>query len=177
MTATITLPRTTLTFTPTRPQVDAIRRYGIRVTPLDDTTKLLSRVCKCGRVEERTIRVVDTPRHRWETAQAIETLSGDDWRCAACRMAASLWARATTASGGSGNSGHGSSRKRRPSTHKATKARRPSIRQLRETLDYYQDILDDVVAGTIAATPAQINCWTAYRNDARAALRERGVRV
>ena len=176
MTATFSVPRTTLTFTPTKPQVDACRRYGIRVAPLDGTVKLLSRVCpKCGRVEEREIDTADTPRNRWEAAQAIERLSGPDWRCAACRVTA-LPLPTHRAGGGGGNGGGGKSRKR-PSTHKSYRARRPSIKQLREVLDYYQDALEGAEAGEIPATPTQINRWTACRNEAQAALRERGVRV
>lgn len=174
MTATFSVPRTTLTFTPTRAQVDACRRYGIRVTPLDGTTKLLTRVCpKCQRVEEREVDIADTPRNRWETNQALEKLSGDGWRCAACRLTALPLPTHRASGGGNG----GGSRKRRPSTHKSYRTRRPSIRQLREVLDYYQDALEMVVTGEVVATPAQINRWTAYRNEAQAALRERGVRV
>ena len=97
---------TVTTFRPTPEQAAAIRRSGLRVTSLDTTHKVLSRVCKCGRVQEVEIDTEDTPRNRWEAAYAIERLSGDDWRCAVCRYVTAYTPETRGGSGGSGSKAH-----------------------------------------------------------------------
>ena len=128
---------TVTTFRPTPEQTAAIRRSGLRVTSLDSTHKVLSRVCKCGRVQEIEVNVEDTPRNRWEAAYAIERLSGDDWRCAVCRFVAAYAPETRGGSGGSGSKAHQDT-PRRP-RQKMT----PTEKRIRQLLRAWRKCQDD----------------------------------
>ena len=128
---------TVTTFRPTPEQTAAIRRSGLRVTSLDTTHKVLSRVCKCGRVQEIEVNVEDTPRNRWEAAYAIERLSGDDWRCAVCRFVAAYTPETRGGGSGSGSKGHQDA-PRRP-RQKMT----PTEKRIRQLLRAWRKCQDD----------------------------------
>ena len=128
---------TVTTFRPTPEQTAAIRRSGLRVTSLDSTHKVLSRVCKCGRVQEVEIDTEDTPRNRWEAAYAIERLSGDDWRCAVCRFVAAYTPETRGGGSGSGSKAHQDT-PRRP-RQKMT----PTEKRIRQLLRAWRKCQDD----------------------------------
>ena len=135
---------TVTTFRPTPEQTAAIRRSGLRVTSLDTTHKVLSRVCKCGRVQEVEIDTEDTPRNRWEAAYAIERLSGDDWRCAVCRFVAAYTPETRGGGSGSGSKAHQDT-PRRP--------RRPRIAKWLQRLAELDALVERI--GRLNLTPAE----------------------
>ena len=141
---------TVTTFRPTPEQTAAIRRSGLRVTSLDSTHKVLSRVCKCGRVQEIEVNVEDTPRNRWEAAYAIERLSGDDWRCAVCRFVAAYAPETRGGSGGSGSKAHQDT-PRRP-RQKMT----PTEKRIRQLLRAWRKCQDDETRELIEAQLARL---------------------
>jgi len=141
---------TVTTFRPTPQQAAAIRRSGLRVTSLDTTHKVLSRVCKCGRVQEVEIDTEDTPRNRWEAAYAIERLSGDDWRCAVCRFVAAYAPETRGGSGGSGSKAHQDT-PRRP-RQKMT----PTEKRIRQLLRAWRKCQDDETRELIEAQLARL---------------------
>ena len=141
---------TVTTFRPTPQQAAAIRRSGLRVTSLDSTHKVLSRVCKCGRVQEIEVNVEDTPRNRWEAAYAIERLSGDDWRCAVCRFVAAYAPETRGGSGGSGSKAHQDT-PRRP-RQKMT----PTEKRIRQLLRAWRKCQDDETRELIEAQLARL---------------------
>ena len=141
---------TVTTFRPTPEQAAAIRRSGLRVTSLDTTHKVLSRVCKCGRVQEVEIDTEDTPRNRWEAAYAIERLSGDDWRCAVCRFVAAYAPETRGGSGGSGSKAHQDT-PRRP-RQKMT----PTEKRIRQLLRAWRKCQDDETREIIEAQLARL---------------------
>ena len=141
---------TVTTFRPTPEQTAAIRRSGLRVTSLDSTHKVLSRVCKCGRVQEIEVNVEDTPRNRWEAAYAIERLSGDDWRCAVCRFVAAYVPETRGGSGGSGSKAHQDT-PRRP-RQKMT----PTEKRIRQLLRAWRKCQDDETRELIEAQLARL---------------------
>lgn len=141
---------TVTTFRPTSEQAAAIRRSGLRVTSLDSTHKVLSRVCRCGRVQEVEIDTEDTPRNRWEAAYAIERLSGDDWRCAVCRFVAAYAPETRGGSGGSGSKAHQDT-PRRP-RQKMT----PTEKRIRQLLRAWRKCQDDETRELIEAQLARL---------------------
>ena len=141
---------TVTTFRPTPEQTAAIRRSGLRVTSLDSTHKVLSRVCKCGRVQEIEVNVEDTPRNRWEANAAIERLSGDDWRCAVCRFVAAYTPETRGGSGGSGSKAHQDT-PRRP-RQKMT----PTEKRIRQLLRAWRKCQDDETREIIEAQLARL---------------------
>lgn len=141
---------TVTTFRPTPQQAAAIRRSGLRVTSLDTTHKVLSRVCKCGRVQEIEVNVEDTPRNRWEANAAIERLSGDDWRCAVCRFVAAYTPETRAGGGGSGSKAHQDT-PRRP-RQKMT----PTEKRIRELLRKWRKCQDDETRERIEAQLARL---------------------
>ena len=141
---------TVTTFRPTPQQAAAIRRSGLRVTSLDSTHKVLSRVCKCGRVQEIEVNVEDTPRNRWEAAYAIERLSGDDWRCAVCRFVAAYVPETRGGASGSGSKGHQDT-PRRP-RQKMT----PTEKRIRQLLRAWRKCQDDETREIIEAQLARL---------------------
>ena len=145
-----TFTPTVTTFRPTPQQAAAIRRSGLRVTSLDTTHKVLSRVCKCGRVQEVEIDTEDTPRNRWEAAYAIERLSGDDWRCAVCRFVAAYVPETRGSGGGSGSKAHQDT-PRRP-RQKMT----PTEKRIRQLLRAWRKCQDDETRELIEAQLARL---------------------
>ena len=141
---------TVTTFRPTPQQAAAIRRSGLRVTSLDSTHKVLSRVCKCGRVQEVEIDTEDTPRNRWEAAYAIERLSGDDWRCAVCRFVAAYTPETRGGGSGSGSKAHQDT-PRRP-RQKMT----PTEKRIRQLLRAWRKCQDDETREIIEAQLARL---------------------
>ena len=141
---------TVTTFRPTPEQAAAIRRSGLRVTSLDTTHKVLSRVCKCGRVQEVEIDTEDTPRNRWEAAYAIERLSGDDWRCAVCRFVAAYTPETRGGGGGSGSKAHQDTPRR--SRQKMT----PTEKRIRQLLRAWRKCQDDETREIIEAQLARL---------------------
>ena len=141
---------TVTTFRPTPEQTAAIRRSGLRVTSLDSTHKVLSRVCKCGRVQEIEVNVEDTPRNRWEAAYAIERLSGDDWRCAVCRFVAAYTPETRGSGGGSGSKAHQDTPRR--SRQKMT----PTEKRIRQLLRAWRKCQDDETREIIEAQLARL---------------------
>ena len=141
---------TVTTFRPTPQQAAAIRRSGLRVTSLDSTHKVLSRVCKCGRVQEIEVNVEDTPRNRWEAAYAIERLSGDDWRCAVCRFVAAYTPETRGGGSGSGSKAHQDT-PRRP-RQKMT----PTEKRIRQLLRAWRKCQDDETREIIEAQLARL---------------------
>ena len=142
---------TVTTFRPTPEQAAAIRRSGLRVTSLDTTHKVLSRVCKCGRVQEIEVNVEDTPRNRWEAAYAIERLSGDDWRCAVCRFVAAYTPETRGSGGGSGQGKARQDTPRRP-RQKMT----PTEKRIRQLLRAWRKCQDDETRELIEAQLARL---------------------
>ena len=145
-----TFTPTVTTFRPTPEQTAAIRRSGLRVTSLDTTHKVLSRVCKCGRVQEVEIDTEDTPRNRWEAAYAIERLSGDDWRCAVCRFVAAYAPETRGGASGSGSKAHQDT-PRRP-RQKMT----PTEKRIRQLLRAWRKCQDDETRELIEAQLARL---------------------
>ena len=141
---------TVTTFRPTPQQAAAIRRSGLRVTSLDTTHKVLSRVCKCGRVQEVEIDTEDTPRNRWEAAYAIERLSGDDWRCAVCRFVAAYAPETRGGASGSGSKAHQDT-PRRP-RQKMT----PTEKRIKQLLRAWRKCQDDETRELIEAQLARL---------------------
>ena len=141
---------TVTTFRPTPEQAAAIRRSGLRVTSLDTTHKVLSRVCKCGRVQEVEINTEDTPRNRWEAAYAIERLSGDDWRCAVCRYVTAYTPETRGGGSGSGSKAHQDT-PRRP-RQKMT----PTEKRIRQLLRAWRKCQDDEHRELIEAQLARL---------------------
>ena len=141
---------TATTFRLTSEQAAAIRRSGLRVTSLDSTHKVLSRVCKCGRVQEIEVNVEDTPRNRWEAAYAIERLSGDDWRCAVCRFVAAYVPETRGGGGGSGSKAHQDTPRR--SRQKMT----PTEKRIRQLLRAWRKCQDDETREIIEAQLARL---------------------
>ena len=141
---------TVTTFRPTPEQTAAIRRSGLRVTSLDSTHKVLSRVCKCGRVQEIEIETVDTPRNRWEAAYAIERLSGDDWRCAVCRFVAAYVPETRGGGGGSGSKAH------QDAPHRPRQKMTPTEKRIRQLLRAWRKCQDDETRELIEAQLARL---------------------
>ena len=121
------------TFKPSPEQAAAIRRYGIRVTPLEVTERLVSRPCKCGHVQEYTIDIEDTANNKFDAQQAIDRLSGDDWRCAFCAMPSLITYRAKSVGAGASGGSRGRSHRNRQSGASGNK--RMTKREIERRID------------------------------------------
>lgn len=171
------------------PETD--RAVNPRTARTDDRPRLvrangraywLSVVRACGHDE-----FVDAADDRADCS-AREWAARADVPCAECRVAAwqaqragqpaSLIQLQPKTSRASGNGGGGGS-KRRPSTRKTRRPAHTSpLKALRDAVEFWSSVLDEVAAGRIQATPAQVAQWTACRNDLQRQLRAlRGMKA
>ena len=145
-----TFTPTVTTFRPTPQQAAAIRRSGLRVTSLDSTHKVLSRVCKCGRVQEIEVNVEDTPRNRWEASYAIERLTFEGWVCPVCRFVAAYTPETRGGASGSGSKAH------QDTPRKVRQKMTPTEKRIRQLLRAWRKCQDDEHRELIEAQLARL---------------------